>query len=181
MGELVDKGHCALIAGEAPVKIELWSTAGPRQSLGQPLQIVVRVTNVTDGPILMVGVLPGSEGQRYPQYVAEIEGPAGRVHTRFPEALDYVRGLRTEDFVRLAPGESFDPQGQGFIPIQPFVWFRATEPGTYWLRLCFDATVREAHAWLGHSVAGDPQKLETLIGQVPPVRVWSNTLEIEFE
>lgn len=167
--------------GEAPITIELCSTTGLQQSLNQSPEMSVQVTNVSDRPICMVGVLPGSEGLRYPYYVAEIEGPAGMVQTGFPEALDYVRGLRAEDFVRLAPGESFDPQGKGFIPIQQLAWFRPPQPGTYRLRLCFDATARDLQAWLGHTQPRDRHQVETLIRQVPPVRVWSNTLEIEFD
>jgi hypothetical protein len=165
----------------APIEIELCSTTGSQLSLDRPPEMSVRVTNVSERPLCVVGVLPGSEGLRYPYYVVEIEGPVGLVQTALPEALDYVRGLRAEDFVRLAPGESFDPQGEGFIPIQQFAWFRPTQPGTYRLRLCFDATARDPHAWLGHTQSRDRNQVEALIRQVPPVRVWSNTLEIEFD
>jgi hypothetical protein len=130
----------------------------------------------------MVGVLPGSDGQRYPQYVTEIEGPTGPVQTRFPEGLDYVRGLRTEDFVRLAPGESFDPQkGKGFILIQQLAWFKPTEPGTYRLRLRFDASEEDVRQWMGHTYVRNRREVETLVRRVPRVAIDSNTLVIEFD
>jgi hypothetical protein len=166
---------------QEPLKIELISSKGTQQSLEQPLEVSVRITNVSDKPVWVVGVLPGSEGLRYPQYVAEIEGPSGPVEIRFPEGLDYVPGLKPEDFVQLAPGESFDPQhGKGFIPIQQLAWFKPTEPGTYRLRLRFDATAQDSRQWLGHTAVRDRPRVVMLIEQVPRVEVRSNTLEIEF-
>jgi hypothetical protein len=165
-----------------PIKIELCSAGGSHQTRDEPLSLEVEVTNVSDAPVWMVGVLPGSEGLRYPQYVAEIEGPTGPVKMRFPEGLDYARGLRTEDFVRLNPGESFDPQrGKGFIPIQHLAWFKPTEPGTYRLRLRFDATAEDPRQWMGQTFVKDQREVENLIKRVPRVTVWSNTLEIEVE
>jgi len=170
-------------SGEAagPIRIELQSEKGTELPLDEPLDLAVRVTNVSDEPLWMVGVLPGSEGLRYPYYLAEIEGPAGPVLLQFPEDLDYVRALRPEDFVRLAPGESFDPQGRSFIPIQQLAWFRPSRPGRYRLRLCFDATTRDPRQWLGQTPVRSQRTVERLIRQVPPVRVWSNALEIEFD
>jgi hypothetical protein len=167
---------------QEPIKIELCSAGGSRQARDEPLALEVEVTNVSDSPVWMVGVLPGSEGLRYPQYVAEIEGPSGPVRMQFPEGLDYARGLRPEDFVRLSPGESFDPQqGRGFIPIQHLAWFKPTEPGTYRLRLRFDATAKDPRQWMGQTSVRDQSELESLIKRVPRVKVWSNTLEIKFD
>jgi hypothetical protein len=165
---------------EEPIKIELEAAQGLRRRIGESLGLSVRVTNVSDRPIWMVGVLPGSDGLRYPQYVAEIEGPSGPVETPFPEGLDYARGLQPEDFVRLDPGEGFDPQkGKGFIPIQQLAWFAPTEPGEYRVRLRFDATANDPRQWMGQTYVRDRQKVETLIKRVPQVEVWSNTLQIE--
>jgi hypothetical protein len=141
----------------------------------------VWITNVSEEPVWMVGVLPGSEGLRYPHYVVEIVGPAGPIQVQFPEALDYVRGLRSGDFVRLAPGGSFDPQGEGFVPIQQLAWFKPSEPGTYRLRICFDATAQDPRQWLGHTSVRDQHKVEGLLAQVPRVKVWSNALEINVD
>jgi hypothetical protein len=165
---------------EGPIKIELGGAGKPRQSLGGPLAFSVQVSNLSDEPIWLVGVLPGSDGLRYPQYVPEIEGPAGPIQVQSPEALDYVPGLRPEDFVLLAPGESFDPQGKGFIPIQPLAWFRPSEPGKYRFRVRFDSTALDPRDWMGNTHVPHVQKVEGLIKQVPKVQVWSNTLEIEF-
>jgi hypothetical protein len=96
--------------------------------------------------------------------------------------LDYARGLQSEDFVRLLPGESFDPQaGSKFIPIQELAWFQPAEPGTYRLRLQFDATVDDTRQWMGQTPVRNRSRVESLIRQVPQVEVWSNTLEIECE
>jgi hypothetical protein len=84
--------------------------------------------------------------------------------------------------VQLAPGESFDPQhGKGFIPIQQLAWFKPAEPGTYRLRIRFDATEQDPRQWLGQTPVHDRSKVERLINQVPRVEVKSNTLEIEFQ
>ena len=65
--------------GENPIRLELESATGSQHDLSRPLDLSVRITNVSDEPIWMVGVLPGSEGLRYPQYQVEIEGPSGPV------------------------------------------------------------------------------------------------------
>lgn len=166
---------------EDPIVIELRCEGEGRRSREEPLNLAVRVTNVSNRPVWMVGVLPGSEGLRYPQYVAEIEGPAGPEQTRFPEELDYVRELRVKDFVQLAPGQSFDPQGKGFVPIQQLAWFKPTLPGRYRLRLRFDASEQDLRLWMGHTRRSDQGMVERLIQQVPPIKIWSNTLEIEIE
>jgi hypothetical protein len=167
---------------DQPVKIELISTRGLKRNLDEPLDVALQITNVSDEPIYMVGVLPGSEGLRYPRYVAEIEGPSGRVKAEFPEAMDYVRGLREEDFVCLEPGESFDPQGKPeYIPVQKLAWFKPSGAGTYRLRVRFDATARDPREWMGHTFVRNRDHVEALIRQVPHVQATSNTLEIEFD
>ena len=169
-------------AGGDVIRIELRSAKGPHQTVGEPLDLSVQIVNVSEDPVWMVGVLPGSEGLRYPQYRAEIEGPSGPVEPMMAEGLDYARGLQTDDFVRLAPGESFDPQqGKGFIPIQPLAWFRPTEPGIYRLRLRFDATAEDPRQWMGQTPVRNRSRVERLIKQVPQVEVCSNTLELECE
>jgi hypothetical protein len=166
---------------DEPLKLEISSDKGAHQSLDEPLALSVRLTNVSDRPLWVVGVLPGSEGLRYPQYMAEIEGPSGPVQKPFPEGLDYARGLSPDDFVRLAPGESFDPQqGKGFIPIQQLAWFKPPEPGKYRLQLRYDTTETDPRAWMGHTYVREQRQVESLIQQVPHVQVKSNTLEIEF-
>jgi hypothetical protein len=177
-----DEPEAGAAADSGPIKIELVSGQGPHQSLDEPLDLSVRVTNVSDEAVWMVGVLPGSGGLRYPQYSAEIEGPSGPVRQPFAEGLDYARGLQAEDFVRLHPGESFDPQeGKRYIPIQELAWFQPTEPGRYRLRLRFDATAGDARHWLGQTPVRDRTRVERLIREVPQVEVWSNILEIECE
>jgi hypothetical protein len=164
-----------------PIKIEVQSSGGASQPLGRPIDLSVQVTNVSDQPVWVVGVLPGSDGIRYPQYQVEIEGPSGPVDVRLPEAADYVPALRPKDFVRLDPGESFDPQqGQGFIPIQQLSRFKPTRPGKYRLRIRLDTTAENPRQWMGHTVASDQRLVESLIKQVPKVQVRSNTLEIEL-
>jgi hypothetical protein len=141
----------------------------------------VLITNISEKPIWMVGVLPGSDGLRYPQYVARIEGPGGTIPARLPEDLDYVRGLQARDFVQLEPGQCFDPESGGFIPVQRLARFKPSQPGGYSFRLKFDATERDPLRWLGHTHITDRDRVEELIERVPAVSVWSNTLEIEFD
>jgi hypothetical protein len=142
--------------------------------------LVVTITNVSEEPVWMIGVLPGSEGLRYPKYIAEIEGPVGMAPAQFPEALDYVPAPRVEQFVRLDPGESFDPQGEGFVPVQQFAWFRPTQPGAYRFRLGLDTTASDLRDWLGHTPVPEPGRVTAMIQQVTQVKVWSNTLVITF-
>jgi hypothetical protein len=169
-----------MLNSQQPIQIDLASPAGSRKRLDDPLQLVVTITNVSAAPVWMIGVLPGSEGLRYPKYTAEIEGPAGRAPAQFPEALDYVPAPRVEQFVKLDPGESFDPQGKGFVPVQQFAWFRPTQPGTYRFRLGLDTTASDLRDWLGHTSVTEPGRVAAMIQQVPRVKVWSNTLVITF-
>jgi hypothetical protein len=167
---------------KVPLKIELRSARGVKQGLEESLDLALQVINVSDEPIYMVGVLPGSEGLRYPRYLAEIEGPSGPVAPRFPEAVDYAPGLREEDFVCLDPGDSFDPQqGRAFIPLQQLAWFKPPTPGIYRLRVRFDGTAEDPRQWMGHTFVRNREQVEALIEQVPHVQVTSNTLEIEFD
>ena len=112
--------------------------------------------------------------------LAEIEGPAGTALAQFPEALDYLPAPRVEQFVRLDPGESFDPQGEGFVPVQQFAWFRPTQPGAYRFRLGLDTTASNLRDWLGHTPVPEPGGVTAMIQQVPRVKVWSNTVVITF-
>jgi hypothetical protein len=165
-----------------PIQIELTSAKGARQPLSEPPELSVRVTNTSDEPVWMVGVLPGSEGMRYPRYEVEIEGPSGRAVPPFPEGMDYARGLQPADFKRLAPGESFDPQeGRQFIPIQQLAWFKPSRPGTYRFRVRLDTQEENPREWLGHTYVRDPDKVITMLRQVPKIQVESNILEIEFD
>ena len=84
--------------------------------------------------------------------------------------------------MRLAPGESFDPQqGKGFVPIQKLAWFQPSEKGAYRMRLRLDATSEDVREWMGHTPVRDQRKVESLLRQVPHVSAESNTLEIVFD
>jgi hypothetical protein len=165
---------------QPPIRIDLASKAGLRLGPTDSLELDVTITNICGEPIWMVGVLPGSEGLRYPHYTAEIEGPSGTVRSRFPEALDYLPAPRAGQFVQLGPGESFDPQGTGFVPIQHLAWFQPTEAGAYRFRLCLDTEAPDLRDWLGHTPVREPERVEALIRQVPRLKVWSNMLVITF-
>ncbi len=166
---------------DEPIKVELSAPRGTQQPLDEPPELSVCVTNVSDKPVWMVGVLPGSEGLRYPRYEVEIEGPSGPAKRPFPEGMDYGRGLQPDDFVRLDPGESFDPQaGKDFIPIQELAWFKPEEPGTYRFRLRVDTTAQDPREWLGHTYVRERKRVQDLIERVPKVEVTSDPVEIEF-
>lgn len=166
---------------DEPIQISLEPEQEPEGLPSKLPRFSVQITNRSDKAVWMVGVLPGSDGLRYPQYTVEIEGPSGPVETRLPEGLDMARGLQVEDFIELEPGESFDPQaGERFIPVQPLAWFRPVEPGRYRLRLRFDATAQDPRQWLGNTPVRNRSQVESLIRRVPPVEVWSNAIEIEW-
>ena len=174
-------GGAATSGSRGPIKIEIRSDRSSQGSLGEPLELAVEITNVSDQPVWLVGVLPGSERFRYPRYIAEIDGPGGPVSLPAPEALDYAPGLQVDDFVQLAPGESFDPQGERFIPIQQLAWFKPPKRGRYRFRVCFDSTSRDPREWVGHTHTRHRSQVEKLVVQVPKIQVWSNLLEIEFD
>jgi hypothetical protein len=153
------------------------------QKVGARVPIRVEVRNVSAAPVWVVGVLGGSEeGQRFPHYRPEIEGPPPATPPEF-EGCGNVPPLRMQEFRRLLPGESFDPTdasgGASYLPLASFNNFVPGRAGRYRARLVLDMRSDNAEEWLG--MLGYPGEAEVLerLRQVPRLRVESNVATIE--
>lgn len=151
--------------------------AGPHRA-GGPVAPRVEVRNLGDTPLLMLGVLDGSEtGTRCPYYLPSVEllEPAGARPVASPGAPEdpLVGPLRAADFVELGPGEHFDPtDGPGRLPLATFANLRPRVAGVYRFRLVLDTACPDPGRWLGRfGQVEDPTVLARLLARVPRTRV----------
>lgn len=168
---------------DAPFAVHLAVPSGP-YPVGGPISITIAVTNISDHPQWIVGVLDGSEaGFRYPRYLPRISGPEPLPP---PEGLPFcgnVAPLRLQDFLSLKPGESFDPtvpnEGAAYLPLGMFAGFRPPVPGTYEFRLTLETESREDEEWLGISRYPGWEEVLARLARVPRVRVESDAAVVE--
>jgi len=152
--------------------------------VGRPVDMRVEIRNESGRAIWMVGVVDGSEeGVRFPRYIASVKF-GGRVVAAPPPPEDPLVGpLRTADFRRLAPGESFDPtrpsQGSAFLPISTFANFVPSKEGAYRYELELSTNSDSLEKWLGRFNQEDERaSVLELIGKVPLVTV-TGALDVE--
>ena len=126
------------------VSLRLIAPAGPYPA-GRPVPVRAEVRNEGADELWFVGVLDGSEtGTRYPVWIPLVR-LGDQVVAAPPSAEDPLVGpLRPSDFVRLAPGESFDP-GR----LATFAVFAPVEPGSYVYSLELSTESPSLQAWLG--------------------------------
>ena len=53
---------------DEPIQISLEPDCEPDRLPSEPPRFSIQITNRSDKPVWMVGVFPGSDGWRYPQY-----------------------------------------------------------------------------------------------------------------
>jgi hypothetical protein len=165
-----------------PLAVILTAPTEP-QSIGGVIPITVEVRNVGDRPIWMVGVMDGSElGLRYPRYQPNIVGAMGATSEPLP-LPDMVAPLRLQDFLRLLPGQGFDPtipqKGATYLPLNTFTSFRPLHPGRYEFRLSLSTDSPQDEDWLG--IIGYPGQDQVLsrLAEVPRLQIESNTAVVE--
>jgi hypothetical protein len=133
-----------------PLQLTLQVPQGPAR-LGEPVPIGVRVTNVGERPVHMIGVVDGSEtGQRFPYYLPVIRGDA--VVRPGPPEDPLVGPLRRSDVILLNPGDSFDPtsaDAHAYLPLSTFANFRPASTGRYTFELTLDTRAPDPGRWLG--------------------------------
>ena len=154
--------------------------------LGSVPKVTVAITNQTDAGIYLVGSLDGSGWKgRYPHCYFEVTGPDGK--SAVPEIIledPFCSPLREKDFVKVLPGEMFDPydQSAGFFPalqLDPFV-FRT--PGAYRVRFVYSTMSDSIALWRNGGWEGVPAderpKILALFARVPKLEVRSNELTV---
>ncbi|GIH77604.1 hypothetical protein [Planobispora longispora] len=158
------------------IRIELTAPGGPYPA-GKPVPVTVSVVSTSD--VLLVGVLDGSEdGSRYPRYRPTVS-LGGRVVAAPPAPEDPLVGpLRLSDFVRLAPGEPYDPCTTRTLAT--FETFVPDGPGSYAYELTLDTESDTPEQWLGRVGQTDVPEVLTLVREVPRLRITSSPLVVEI-
>ncbi len=158
---------------------------GPAEvSVGQPVDLLVQIHNVSDHSIWMVGVVDGSEGGvRLPRYAPEVKLHGQVVAASPPQEDPLVGPLRVEDFHQLDPGESFDPtqpsHGAAYLPLSTFANFVPSKKGKYRFELALSTESDSPERWLGRFNQEDERaSVLDLIKKVPSLAV-STAFELE--
>jgi hypothetical protein len=153
--------------------------------IGQPVEVVIEVCNVSKSPVQIVGVLDGSEtAARFPHYLPEIKAS---VEFELPEmeVCGTTAPLRTSDFRLLKPEECFDPTKStgeaSYLPIFTFQNFSPSQAGVYELSLTLSTESRRAEQWLGITGYPGEEKVLELLRDIPRLTVKSNVLTINVE
>ncbi|HYH68673.1 MAG TPA: hypothetical protein VD866_28530 [Urbifossiella sp.] len=164
-------------------------TAPPTVEQGQTPQITVALTNNTAAEIYLVGSLDASDCKwRLPYCTFEITRPDGTQPANGVSRCGNMNTLREKDFVRVAPGKSFDPFGRiddgGFFGCHQMRPENFAAPGDYRVRFHY-ATVTEKEprgGWFGDGFRKGQEEQEArvkaLLARVPRVTVESNTITV---
>jgi hypothetical protein len=158
----------------------------PTCALGSAPNVTVAITNQTDADTYLVGSLAGSGVKmRYPHCYFEVVGPDGESAVKeFVPEDPLVNVLRQEDFVKVRPGESFDPYDRGhrFFPaiqLHPSTFGKAQE---YRIQFVYSTKNDNIAFWRGDDwgrvPADEKLKVLTIFKQVPKVEVRSNEIKV---
>ncbi len=154
----------------------------PTCEAGQAPQILVTVSNNTDRDIYLVHCLDASDRKgRYPHCYFEVTGPDGNPLKPVLGGCGNMNTLRGENFVRVPPGEVFNPYGEGnygFYPHLSYGLFRT--PGEYRIRFVYSTESDDLKAWAGdgkEKVAAN-QEITTRFEQVPRVEIRSEEFTV---
>ena len=167
-----------------PIEVVLGAPRGAWR-VGETVTVEVAVKNVSPHVIWMVGVVDGSEwGYRYPHYRPSIVAghPVPAVEH---EACGNVAPLQLADFVRLEPGESFDPTvprgAAAFVTLATFAGFTPSSPGDYDSRLTISTRGDRDEDWLGMTGYPGEEAVKRRLHEVPRLEVQSNRLTVRVQ
>lgn len=154
---------------------------------GEVPEVEVQLVNRGKRSIYLIGSLDGSEKKwRMPYCYFTIEKPV-------PDTAKFIscktlNSLRDADFVKVAPGENFDPYKQ----VDNYGFFRSHElaqaetfrnPGIYRITFHYSTLSDDLYDYIGHSPLnwrekGDTALQKKLFSKVPHLDLASNTVEI---
>ena len=150
---------------------------------GEMPEVEVKIYNNTKEAVYFIGSLDGSDLKwRHPHCYFEIEKPTNDKPQAYGRCGN-MNPLRAEDFVKVEPGKSFDP----YTSVDHYGFFSAYNisderqfrvPGRYKITFYYStfSTKLEDYAGYGSEVPD----LQTLLNQVPKVKLQSNTLVIDI-
>lgn len=155
-------------------------TAEPSSQVGRIPSVAVEIINQTDTDIYLVGNLDGSSvGLRYPHCYFKLIGPDGKpVHYPFHGCAN-VNPLLEDDFVRVPPGDAFDPF-KTFDSLGQLIPRNFQVPGLYHIQFVYSTASDSIGDWAGfmnQDVAGK-ERLTELLQRVPKLEVTSNEVVV---
>src|SRR5688572_14404597 len=126
----------------------------PTCEAGKAPGITVSLTNLTDADIYLVGSLDASDcKRRYPHCSFEVTGPDGKPAVQRIARCAFMNMLRAKDFIKVAPGEAFDPfqsiDDHGFFSAYQLDERHFRTPGVYRIRFVYSTKEDDIKKWGG--------------------------------
>ena len=163
-------------------KLEMTLKTVEKPKAGASVELQVRLKNVSDDPLVLVGSLDGSDGRRFPYVVIDIKDADGKaVPWENGKGCGYKNSMREKDFVEVKPGAEFDPfqtiDSGGFFG-NPKCGWAPPKAGTYSITVTYDSTPTDYDAWKG---SGEGEKgVAALWARVCHAKV-VKTIEVKVE
>ena len=153
--------------------------------VGQQPVFTVRITNNSSKEVLFVGSLDGSTtDRRFPQCRFEIIDSTGKPVKTGLGICGNMNVLRTEDFVAIVPGGSFNPFGKGFFSPYQFHHFPVEQPGVYTVRFSYSTSSDKVADYFGDErMAGlraAKPEIQRLFNRIAHVELKSKELKLTF-
>jgi hypothetical protein len=174
--------HCA-VAADAAFDCMIASDR-TSYSVGEIPNITFRITNKTTKEVVLVGSLDGSTtDRRFPKCRFEILDASGKVVTLPLSLCGNMNVLRTNDFVIVPAGGTFNPFGTDFFPPYQLYQFPVTVPGDYTLRFSYTTSDRLQDYFGDERMMGrtnSTPEIQSLFKRVPKLELKSNELKLTF-
>jgi hypothetical protein len=153
--------------------------------VSEPIRLRVNITNRTTDEVLAVGCLDGSHhGWRWPVVRITLRDSSGQIVSDKPGArCGNMDPLKSNDFVRLKPGQSFGPFRRAYDSFDGSFELSAPKtPGKYELTFTYDTRLETpSKSQRLHGDATPTAKLLAMVERVPKGEFTSNVLAIEVK
>ena len=141
---------------------------------GDSPRFEVRIWNRGTKPVVLVKCVPASDAGASPRGEWKVAAPfSGYEHVRGGVTIDPQQGVGSADFVEVAPGESFDPYMDGWVP-NALADGAVTRPGRYTVTFRYATTDRNPRAWV-RSGRRDFAGRARALARVPVVELTAKT------
>ncbi|MFT3786800.1 MAG: hypothetical protein QM770_11635 [Tepidisphaeraceae bacterium] len=169
----------------ANARIDCVITGERTCKLGEAPKLAVSLRNQGNVDIYLIGSLDASDCKwRYPHCYFEVIGPNGVPSTQPLARCGNMNTLRAKDFVKVRPGETFDPyqriDNYGFFSPHQFAAENFTQPGKYRIRFVYSTTSTDIGDWAGDGgprVASNSE-IVRMFRMVPKVEAQSDEFEL---
>jgi len=154
--------------------------------VNESIRLLVKITNRTGGEVLAVGSLDGSDiGWRWPVVRLTVRDSSGQIVPDKPVArCGNMNPLKSDDFVRLKPGQAFGPfaQANGSFGAESAIDRSLWLPGKYELTFTYDTRLEApSKSQRVHGDGTPTAELLAMVERVPKGEFKSNVLTIEVK